>query len=321
MVQSRFAGLGKSLDARPVYNIKAVAEATDLPATTLRAWERRYGALAPSRTEGGYRLYSERDIALLIWLKGRIDEGMTISQALALKQYQEGQVREPASTVEPRSENRVDLSDIRQNLTAALVDFDEGKADQILAEAFAVHGFETVSERIIVPVMTQIGERWHRGKVSTAAEHFASNYLRRKIEALISASARRQDGPLVVLGCAPDDWHELGLLLIYLFLLRRGYNVLYLGQNVPVDQFVDEMRRLSPDLIMISATAEESVPGVIAMAEAIADMDGPKPVFGFGGSAFNANPHLRATVPGVFMGEDAQAALANVKSVLVERRK
>ena len=127
-----------------------------------------------------------------------------------------------------------------------------------------------------MPVMTQIGERWHRGKVSTAAEHFASNYLRRKIEALISASARRQDGPLVVLGCAPDDWHELGLLLVYLFLLRRGYNVLYLGQNVPVEQFVDEMRRLSPDLVMISATAEESVPGVIAMAEAIAAMDGPK---------------------------------------------
>ena len=125
----------------------------------------------------------------------------------------------------------------------------------------------------------------------------------------------------MVLGCAPDDWHELGLLLIYLFLLRRGYNVLYLGQNVPVEQFVDEMRRLSPDLVMISATAEESVAGVIAMAEAIAAMDGPKPAFGFGGGAFNANPHLRATVPGVFMGEDAQAALANVSSVLAERRK
>jgi len=316
-----FARQGKGLDTRPVYNIKAVAEATGLPAATLRAWERRYGALAPSRTEGGYRLYSERDIALLIWLKERIDQGMTISQALALWQYQESQAHEPASTVTARTENRVDLSDIRQSLTTALVDFDEGKADEILAEAFAVHGFETVSERIIVPVMTQIGERWHRGKVSAAAEHYASNYFRRKIEALISASARRQDGPLVVLGCAPDDWHELGLLLIYLFLLRRGYNVLYLGQNVPVEQFVDEMRRLSPDLVMISATVEESVPGVIAMAEAIAAMDGPKPAFGFGGSAFNVNPHRRATVPGVFMGEDAQAALANVSSVLAERRK
>ena len=189
MVQSMFARQGKGPDTRPVYNIKAVAEATGLPAATLRAWERRYGALAPGRTEGGYRLYSERDIALLIWLKERIDEGMTISQALALWQYQEVQVREPRLAVEARTEPRVDLSEIRQSLTTALVDFDEGKADQILAEAFAVHGFETVSERIIVPVMTQIGERWHRGKVSTAAEHFASNYLRRKIEALISASA------------------------------------------------------------------------------------------------------------------------------------
>ncbi len=292
-----------------------------MPAATLRAWERRYGALAPSRTEGGYRLYSERDIMLLIWLKGRINEGMTISQALALWQYQERQAREQTPPAEANTEIRADLSDVRQSLAAALLDFDECKADQILAEAFAIFGFETVSERIIVPVMAHIGDRWHRGKASTAAEHFASNYMRRKIEALIAAGARRQDGPVVVLGCAPNDWHELGLLLIYLFLQRRGYNVVYLGQNVPAEQFVDEMRRLSPDLVMISATTEESVPGVIAMAEAIAAMDGTKPAFGFGGSAFNTNPALRATVPGVFMGEDAHAALANVSNLLAERRK
>ena len=67
--------------------------------------------------------------------------------------------------------------------------------------------------------------------------------------------------------------------------------MLYLGQNVPVDQFVEEMRRLSPDLVMISATTESSIPGVIAMAEAVQAMDSPRPVFGFGGGVFNANPH------------------------------
>ena len=308
---------GTGFDAQPVYNIKAVAAATGLPPATLRAWERRYGALSPSRTEGGYRLYSERDIAFLRWLKKRIDEGMTISQAMVLWRHQEAEARTPA----PVAESSADLSSLRQSLTTALTSFDESEADRILAEAFAVFGVEAVSERMVVPAMVQIGERWHNGKASTAAEHFASSYLRRKIESLISAGLHREEGPLIVLGCAPDDWHELGLLLIYLFLRRRGHHVLYLGQNVPVDQFAEEMRRLSPALVMISATTESSIPGMRAMAETVQAMDSPRPVFGFGGGVFNAYPHLRSTVSGVFMGENAREALTSVGNVLSERRK
>jgi methanogenic corrinoid protein MtbC1 len=300
-----------------VYNIKAAAEATGLPPATLRAWERRYGALSPSRTEGGYRLYSERDIAHLRWLKERIDEGMTISQAMVLWRYREIEPRMPG----PVTESSIDLSSLRQSLVAALTDYDESEADRILAEAFAVFGVETVSEGMIVPAMVEIGERWHNGRASTASEHFASNYLRRKIESLISAGLHRAGGPLIVLGCAPDDWHELGLLLIYLFLQRRGYDVLYLGQNVGVDQFAEEMRRLSPALVVISATTENSIPGVRTMAATVQAMDSPRPVFGFGGSVFNACPHLRSTISGVFMGENAREALTSVGNVLSERRK
>ena len=95
--------------------------------------------------------------------------------------------------------------------------------------------------------------------LSTAVEHFASNYLRRKIDAIINAAPRNTTGPLVVLGCAPDDWHELGLLLIYLLLRRRGVRTLYLGQNVPVLQFVEEMERLRPAIVIIAATTVETV--------------------------------------------------------------
>ena len=78
-IQSR-----EKLDNQPIYNIKAVVEATGLAAATFRAWERRYGTLTPGRTEGGYRLYSASDIATLQWLKQRVGEGLSISQALAL---------------------------------------------------------------------------------------------------------------------------------------------------------------------------------------------------------------------------------------------
>ena len=106
-------------------------------------------------------------------------------------------------------------------------------ADRLLEEAFAIYGLETVSESMLAPAMVQIGDMWHEGRASTATEHFASNYLRRKIDSIINAAPQATTGPLVILGCAPGDWHELGLLLIYLMLRRRSVNTIYLGQNVP----------------------------------------------------------------------------------------
>ena len=73
-----------SYDNTPVFTIKTVVQETGIPPATLRAWERRYGVLSAGRSEGGYRLYSERDIAILRWLKRQVDAGVAISRAVAL---------------------------------------------------------------------------------------------------------------------------------------------------------------------------------------------------------------------------------------------
>ena len=150
-------------------------------------------------------------------------------------------------------------------------------------------GPEAVGEHLIAPVLVQVGERRHRGKVSVAMEHFSSNYLRRKLDALINASPRHEEGPIIVLGCAPDDWHELGVLLLCLILRRRGLNVLYLGQNVPVAEFAEEMRRLRPAVVVIPAATAETVSGLIELARSVQALEHPRPVFGFGGASSTAS--------------------------------
>src|SRR5512141_2494139 len=69
------------LSKNPVYNLKAVLKETGLKADVLRAWERRYGLPAPERTQGGHRLYSDFDVAMLKWLIMRQNEGLSISRA------------------------------------------------------------------------------------------------------------------------------------------------------------------------------------------------------------------------------------------------
>jgi methanogenic corrinoid protein MtbC1 len=303
----------QNLDNEPIYNMKAVVEATGISAATLRAWERRYGALSPGRTESGYRLYSARDIAVLRWLKARVDEGMSISQAITLLMH-----RRPGETVAPLS-REVDLHgprEARENLLDALVRYDEAGADRALEEAFAAYGLESVTEKVLAPAMSQLGDMWHEGRATTAAEHFASNYLRRKLDAIINAAPQVSMGPLIVLGCGPGDWHELGLLLIHLMLRRRNVNTIYLGQNVPLNQFVEEMQRLKPTMIIMAATTAETVPGLIEIASAVQEMTPPRPVFAFGGRIFNVQPELRTRVSGVFLGENVPNAVTHIMTLI-----
>lgn len=308
----------QDLDGQPIYNIKAVVEATGLPAATLRAWERRYGALSPGRTESGYRLYSARDIAVLRWLKAQVDEGMNISQAIQLRL--QGRMGERGVRAEPQpAEPGHGPRPTRDALLAALLRYDESLADRLLEEAFAIFGLETVTEVILAPAMAQLGDLWHEGRVTTAAEHFASNYLRRKLDAIINAAPQKAAGPLVILGCAPGDWHEMGLLLIHLLLRRRSINTIYLGQNVPLEQFVEEMERLRPAIVIMSAATAETVPGLIEIGAAVQAMPAP-PIFAFGGRIFNIQPELRPRVPGVFLGESARLAVSYIATLLPELR-
>ncbi len=305
------------LDNQPIYNIKAVVEATGLTAATLRAWERRYGALTPGRTAGGYRLYSASDIATLQWLRLRVGEGLSISQALALlSRWPKGVQPEPA--VDRHADSWQGMHEGREALLKALLVFDESRADRVLEEAFAVYSLESVAEHLVAPAMAQMGDLWHEGQVSTTAEHFASNYLRRKLDTIISAAPKPAGGGLIVLGCAPGDWHELGLQLIHLFLRRRGQNSLYLGQNVPVAQFVDEMERLRPAMVIIAAALPETVPGLVALGETLQTMRPPQPLFAYGGRIFNVQPALRDGIPGIFLGESARSAADYVSALMAE---
>ena len=66
------------------YSIGEFARACGITATTLRAWQRRYGLLKPQRTDGGHRLYSDDDIQLALKILDRVKKGVPISQVKPL---------------------------------------------------------------------------------------------------------------------------------------------------------------------------------------------------------------------------------------------
>ena len=257
------------------------------PASRLRpcrAWERRYGVLSPGRSEGGYRLYSERDIAILRWLKRQVDAGVSISRAVALLEIRHPGGEDDMAPASPRAglpAGARSPAAISDDLLDALMAFDEARADALLSEAFAIYPVEQVAEEILVPTLVEVGERWHRGEATVVQEHFATAILRRRLSVMFHAYDQPAAGPLAITGSAPTEWHDVGILLVSLALRRNGWRVIYLGQNVPADQLLQEIRRLHPDLVCLSATTREGAAELAHIYEGVAALPRAAAATGF----------------------------------------
>lgn len=302
----------------PLFNTKAVVQETGVSAATLRAWERRYGVPEPDRTGSNYRLYSEREIALVRWLKERVDAGLSISQAVELyRRMEDGESVKTTLPTMNRAGNHHTVPgfvDSRKRLIEAFLHFDEQGAEKVLNELFSLYTIEDVLAEVIYPAMVKVGDMWHSGDIGVPTEHFASAYVERKIMTLMNAQPSNHDAPLIVSGCAPHEHHELGILLISLFLRRTGLRVIYLGQNVPFVDLQAALEALRPAMLALSASSEESASELIQIGEMLTHMSAPRPLFAYGGRAFEVNTHLSEQIPyGIYLGgEDARHAARTV---------
>ena len=193
----------------------------------LRAWERRYQLLHPARSQGGLRLYSLEDLERVRLMQQHLARGLAAAEAAALATEQP-----PASGVE------TPLADAKDELADALGAFDEPRAHSLLDSLLATATVDTVLATVVVPYLHELGERWERGEVSIAQEHFASAVLRGRLLGLARGWGRGL-GPPIVLACAPGEQHDLGLIAFGLALRGRGWRVVYLGADTPLMSVAD----------------------------------------------------------------------------------
>lgn len=303
----------------PKYTIKAVSAQTGIRGVTLRAWERRYRLVRPKRTAGNYRLYSDRDVALLRWLKERVAAGQSISAAAAeltaLRRQGDWPAAPPALALQARATGGAVPAVLADRLYRALTTHDEAAALQIMSEASAAFEVAAICEQLVTPTLVAIGEGWARGVIRISTEHFASQFLRGRVLNLFQALPSPRGGPRVVVGCAPREMHDIGPLMLALFLRHAGYRVEFLGPDVHLDDLLVYVRAERPAVICLSANSEETALPLARVQPALNRMR-PRPRFGYGGRAFNHNPDLRAATPGTFLGETASVAVASVRGLL-----
>lgn len=270
--------------------IGQVSALLGVPVPTLRSWQRRYGLVAPGRTVGGHRRYGKEDVEVLQAMRSAVGRGLAAgSAAQALRA--------------PRPAPDVPLSLLSMALERAAACDPAGFAE-VLDRAEEEMGTDRTVDRLLVPALREIGDRWERGELDVGAEHLATAAARRWVARRTGgSSARGRTTPVprtapVLLAAAPDNQHTVALEAFGMLLDARGWPTRLLGADTPVPALLRAVDATGAQAVVLTAQQVSRRRPAVAALTALAT----RPVrLYFAGAAFDSVRHRR-DVPGTYLG-------------------
>jgi DNA-binding transcriptional MerR regulator/methylmalonyl-CoA mutase cobalamin-binding subunit len=294
-----------------LFPIRELVRRTGVNASTLRAWETRHGLIRPTRTPSGHRLYSDADVARIRELRALLDQGLGLAEiGPLLEQAVAARPVEPAPVSGWRGYLRTTLD--------AVEAFDQVSLDNLYNEACALYPIDLVTANLLIPVLDELGARWHARPSGIAEEHFFSAWLRNKLGARLHHASARLAGRPLVLACLPGEGHELGLLVFALGILDGARRVIYLGANMPLRQIVHVARRAHALGVVLAGRAmAEPAPVIEDIAWLARESGAPL----FVGGQFSVTSSLELARAGaVPLGDDIARGLALIEARLAGAR-
>jgi DNA-binding transcriptional MerR regulator/methylmalonyl-CoA mutase cobalamin-binding subunit len=245
----------RTREAPAHYPIRAVSRLTGIAIDTLRAWERRHGAVTPLRDDRG-RMYTEHDIARLRLLRQAVDQGHGIGRVAALSDEQLQKLGESAVTAaaSPAHEAKRATPDASA-LQAALRRYDATGIDREIARLASVLPPLGLLRDVLMPTLARVGDDWHRGQASIAHEHLISSVIRNILGSFLRLHAAPSDGNARLLFATPaGDRHEIGTLGAAMLAASSGLPVAYLGPDLPAREIVDSVSSARAQVLVLGMT-------------------------------------------------------------------
>lgn len=237
--------------------MRMVIQRTGLSADVLRAWEKRYGVVEPRRSEGGQRLYSDEDVERLALLRRATAGGRNISLIAGLG------VPELERLIAEDESGRVEAADAPAARHAAaswylgacvraIVDLDAVHLEALLRRAVLQLSATTAIDDVVLPLLKEVGERWHQGALTPAHEHLGSAVIRRVLTWMADAAAMSPGAPVVVVATPATQRHELGAKIVSTTASHEGWRVVFLGSDLPADAIAAAALQSGASLVALS---------------------------------------------------------------------
>lgn len=243
-------------DDQPSLPLRLVVSRTGLKPETIRAWERRYGAVRPARTPGGTRQFSEEDVARLLHLKTLRDRGRDLLQIAKLpterlaamveaERKQKQEPEQPRQTPPPLSEDQ-------ERYIAAIERLDAREASSLLRSMTGGLGNVELLVRMAIPLMWQVGYRWAEGTLGVAQEHMVSAQLRQLLLGRLEEIEVPVGAPKLLFTTPAGQPHEFGILAGSVAAKESGFDVLYLGPELPSEEIIWAVAQSKADVLVLS---------------------------------------------------------------------
>jgi methanogenic corrinoid protein MtbC1 len=247
--------VSKSRATAARYPIRAVSRLTGIGIDTLRAWERRHGAVTPVRDDRG-RMYTDADIARLRLLRDAVEDGHTIGRLAGLT---DAELRRLAATGGASTPSEAPPAPRRSNDTAAfavaLQHYDAAAIDQQISRLASVLPPLELLRDVLMPALAQVGEDWHRGTASIAHEHLMSSTMRNILGSFLRLYARPEASPRLLFATLAGERHEIGTLGAAMLAASSGLGVAYLGPDLPARDIVESVRPAGAQILVVGLTS------------------------------------------------------------------
>ena len=247
--------MSKRRETSASYPIRAVSRLTGIGLDTLRAWERRHQAITPARDDRG-RTYTDADIARLRLLRGAVARGHSIGRLAGLTDVELRRLAAPemdataASAVASGRRSSIDAA----ALAAALQAYDAAAIDQQIGRLASVLPPLELLRAVLMPVLAQVGDEWHRGTARIAHEHLMSSTMRNILGSLVRLYARPDASTRLLFATLAGERHEIGTLGAAMLAASSGLGVAYLGPDLPARDIVDSVRPAGAQVIVLGLT-------------------------------------------------------------------
>ena len=232
------------------FTIRDLENLSGIKAHTIRIWEQRYSFLKPSRTNTNIRYYNSDDLKTILNISILNKYGYKISHINKMS------VSDLKTRVAELNLAGAQQERIVNELIQLMVDLDTSGFEKILDKQISSFGIEKAIIRIIFPFFERIGILWQTGHINPAQEHLTTNIIRQKLIVGIDQVRSMMKIKRSFLLFLPEkEHHELGLLLVYYLLKKRGAEVFYIGANVPLKDAQSVADNKKPDFVYIHLTS------------------------------------------------------------------
>lgn len=234
-------------------DIDQVNQLTGLSQATLRNWEKRYGFPKPQRSEGGHRLYDVNEVKKIREVVSLCKGGIKILEAIETVLRGEGAPVVASAAAAPSAVMVESLNEGIHQVLKALYKYDMDLAEQYLSRLGMRLSETDLLEMVYPQLLMQVGDDWENSRINIAQEHFSWNFLRTRLLNYLKTNKMGVNQPKVLLTTPSGELHEGGLIVLAAYLMLKGWQVYYLGVNLPMEDLLHAYEGIEPDIVCLSA--------------------------------------------------------------------